>query len=372
MAKKNNIKFDERNYRLHPEENKNLIAKSLQELGAGRSIVIDNEGSIIAGNGVFEQAQKLGIPIEVIETDGSKLIVLKRTDLATSDKKRKELALADNSTSDSSVFDFEVLAEDWDVDELADWGVDFPEDEEGEEIELGASEDDYDGSVPEIPQTVLGDLYEIGDHRLLCGDSTDSDAVSKLMGGNIADALFTDPPHEIEQDNFLSYADLFCSGVKFVLHNDKYLAKLSAQYIDRFERFFVHDFIFHIGGGNRFFTQNDLIACFDYSSDIYQNLHDGFSTVIRKMTERQKGTANLEHPHKKPSYLVELFLTHFSKEGSLWMDFYLGSGTTMTTCHEFRRKCYGMELAPKYCDVIIRRMHKLDPKLKIKRNGIDI
>jgi hypothetical protein len=121
--KKTTIKQDKRNYRLHPEENKGLIAKSLRELGAGRSIVIDNENEIIAGNGVHEQAELLGIPTRIIETDGSELIVVKRTDLSTNDQKRKELALADNSTSDSSLFNFEVLAEDWDVDELAEWGV---------------------------------------------------------------------------------------------------------------------------------------------------------------------------------------------------------------------------------------------------------
>lgn len=156
--KKTTIKQDKRNYRLHPEENKNLIAKSLQELGAGRSIVIDNEDSIIAGNGVYEQAQKLGIPIEIIESDGSKLIVVKRIDLATDDLKRKELALADNSTSDSSVFDFEVLADDWGIDELADWGVEFPSEDEGDEVgdkiplysDLNQRDDDEWAGMPEF------------------------------------------------------------------------------------------------------------------------------------------------------------------------------------------------------------------------------
>jgi len=141
MAKsKTKIKQDKRNYRLHPDENKDLIRKSLEQLGAGRSIVIDNENEIIAGNGVFEQAEKLGLKTKIIETDGSELIVVKRTDLATDDQKRKELALADNSTSDSSVFDFEVLADDWGVDELAEWGLIGMVDNitvSGEEKEIG-------------------------------------------------------------------------------------------------------------------------------------------------------------------------------------------------------------------------------------------
>ena len=253
---------------------------------------------------------------------------------------------------------------------VEEYGIEFAEVEEEKHLE--AEEDDFDTTPPTVAKTVLGDLYEIGEHRLLCGDSTDSDSVEKLMNVEKADMVFTDPPHEIEQEDFISYLDLFCTGVKFVMHNDKYLSKLAAQYIDRFERFFVHDFIFHIGGGNRFFTQNDLIACFDYNSDIYQNLNDGFSTVIRKMTERQKGTKTLEHPHKKPIYLLEQIVSHFSEEKQSILDLYQGSGTTMVAAHQLKRKCYGMELDEKYCDVIIRRMKKLDPTLVIKRNGKDI
>lgn len=118
------INFDKRNYRKHSDKNKELINKSLKECGAGRSIVIDNEDNIIAGNGIYEQAQKLGLKTKVIETDGSELVVVKRTDLATADDKRKQLAVMDNSTSDSSEFDFELLNADFDSDLLIDFGID--------------------------------------------------------------------------------------------------------------------------------------------------------------------------------------------------------------------------------------------------------
>ena len=121
------IKQDRRNYRVHNDENKRVIRKSLEELGAGRSIVIDNEGEIIAGNGVYEQAQKLGIKTKIVETDGSELVVVKRTDLATGDDKRKKLALADNAASDTSEWADELLREDWTPEVLADWGVELPE-----------------------------------------------------------------------------------------------------------------------------------------------------------------------------------------------------------------------------------------------------
>lgn len=117
------IKFDKRNYRKHNDKNKSLIRKSLEECGAGRSIVIDNNGEIIAGNGIYEQAQKLGLKTKIIETDGSDLVVVKSTDLNTDDDKRKKLAVMDNSTSDSSEFDLELLSVDFGVPELSDMGL---------------------------------------------------------------------------------------------------------------------------------------------------------------------------------------------------------------------------------------------------------
>lgn len=138
------IKFDKRNYRKHSDKNKNLINKSLLECGAGRSIVIDNNNEIIAGNGIYEQAQKLGIKTKIIETDGSELVVVKRTDLTTDDEKRKQLAVMDNSTSDSSEFDFELIQSDFDIENLEDWGIylDFTtlEDAECQMPELASGE----------------------------------------------------------------------------------------------------------------------------------------------------------------------------------------------------------------------------------------
>ena len=124
---KQEIKLDKRNYRKHSDKNKELINKSLKELGAGRSIVIDSENEIIAGNGVYEQAKKLGLKEKIIETDGTELIVVKRNDLKTSDEKRKKLAVADNSTSDLSDFDMELLGEDFALPELEEWGVNMIE-----------------------------------------------------------------------------------------------------------------------------------------------------------------------------------------------------------------------------------------------------
>ena len=187
------INFDKRNYRKHSDRNQELINKSLKECGAGRSIVIDNEDNIIAGNGIYQQAQKLGLKTKIIETDGSELVVVKRTDLATEDEKRKQLAVMDNSTSDSSEFDFELLNNDFDVDTLSDWGIDLevPELENTEIIE---------DEVPEEVETKckLGEIWQLGEHRLMCGDSTKIEDVEKLMNGELADLLITDPPYNVD------------------------------------------------------------------------------------------------------------------------------------------------------------------------------
>jgi hypothetical protein len=119
------IKYDPKNYRKHSEIKKGLIKKSLEECGAGRSIVVDNENVIIAGNGVYEQAAELGLKVRIVESDGTEIIAIKRTDLSTKDERRKLLAMADNRTSDTSEFDFNLLMADFDVDLLTSWDLDL-------------------------------------------------------------------------------------------------------------------------------------------------------------------------------------------------------------------------------------------------------
>ena len=142
------ITFDKRNYRKHSEQNKKRIRKSLADCGAGRSVLVDKDGCLIAGNGVYEQAEKMGIKTRVIETDGTELVVVKRTDLATDDQRRKLLALADNATSDHVEWDFENIDGEFDIDTLADFGIVIedetnvnPEDY-GEEFELNSAAKD--------------------------------------------------------------------------------------------------------------------------------------------------------------------------------------------------------------------------------------
>ena len=133
------LKQDRRNYRKHNDKNISLIRKSVDDCGLGRSIVIDNENEIIAGNGLVSAISK-NTPIKVIESTGKELIVVKRTDLSTKDEKRKKLAVMDNSASDSSEFDLDLLKLDFDDFQLNEMGIDFttlPEVEEETEEELG-------------------------------------------------------------------------------------------------------------------------------------------------------------------------------------------------------------------------------------------
>jgi len=125
MEEKQLIKLDKRNYRKHNDENKRLIKKSLEECGTGRSIVIDNDNEIIAGNGVYEIAEELGIPVKIIETDGNEIIAVKRTDINRNDEKRNKLAILDNSTSDLSEFDYDLLKEDFEQEYLKDLGINY-------------------------------------------------------------------------------------------------------------------------------------------------------------------------------------------------------------------------------------------------------
>ena len=140
------IKYDKNNYRKHSAENQKLIKKSIQETGLGRSVVIDSENELIAGNGVVSQLPK-NTKIKVVETDGSELVVVKRTDLKTADEKRKKLALMDNSASDKVEWDFENLKADFDLESLEEMGVDVPA--EKEEIDDGEGEVEFSDELLE-------------------------------------------------------------------------------------------------------------------------------------------------------------------------------------------------------------------------------
>lgn len=167
-----NLKFDKRNYRKHNEKNKKLIRKSLEECGTGRSIIVDSNNEIIAGNGVYEQAKAMNIPVKVVETDGTELIAVKRTDLKTSDDKRTKLAILDNSTADSSEMDYALLQKDFELVDLMNMGIDAV----NLNIDANASNTDI---FENLPDEIAGENLEADELEEIKGD--DSTATERVV-----------------------------------------------------------------------------------------------------------------------------------------------------------------------------------------------
>lgn len=218
-----NIKLDKRNYRKHDEKNKKLIEKSLKECGTGRSIVIDNDNEIIAGNGVFEASKNLNIPTKIIETNGQELIVIKRTDLKTEDEKRKQLAVMDNSTSDTSTFDFELLADDFEIETLEDWGVEL----ENIEIDNATLNDFNEGIMAEkytkkIDTPVYEPTGELPNINSLCDTTQYDEYKEKIKNAQI--------PNEVKDFLYKALTRLYAFNYKaiaeFYAHQDKEIQSL--------------------------------------------------------------------------------------------------------------------------------------------------
>jgi hypothetical protein len=199
------IREDKRNYRRHSDKNLSLIGKSLDDFGAGRSIVADNSGQVIGGNGTLREANKRGIPQRIIHTNGDELVVVVRDDIAPDDPRRQKLAIMDNSTTDTSDFDLMLLQEDFSIPELDDMGIDIDDDMLADEyVADGETKADAVPDVEEAAITERGKVYQLGKHQLMCGDSTSAEDVALLMNGEKADLLLTDPPYGINFDKVIT------------------------------------------------------------------------------------------------------------------------------------------------------------------------
>lgn len=377
------IKFDKRNYRKHSDSNKRKIKKSLQECGAGRSVLVDADDTLIAGNGVFEQAQAMGIPTRVIETDGTELVVVKRTDLRTDDDKRKLLAMADNATSDNVEWDLPNIVADFDVSVAEDWGIDFGGGLSVDQEPQEAKEDDFDEEKDPVATICQeGDVWQLGEHRLMCGDSTKAEDVARLMDGDLAQLALTDPPYGISvvnKEGTIGKENLCAAGVYSPVIGDDTTdtAEQSYKLLCSFAERLI------IWGGNYFtkflpFSDGWIIWDKRNDSGIRNNFADGemawcsFHTPVRiyhqlwagmiKEGEHEKRC----HPTQKPVKMLSEILRDFSKEGSKILDLFGGSGSTLIAAEQLGRKCYMMELDPHYCDVIIARWEKLTGQKAIK------
>ena len=384
------VKFDRRNYRKHDDRNKKLIRKSLEELGAGRSVVIDAEDELIAGNGVFEQAEVLGLKTRVIETDGSELVIVKRTDLHTDDEKRKKLALADNATSDSSDWDYENLAEDWNCEDLSQWGVEVPEDlwADPQLTATGQTEPDAIPDVHEDPVSCSGKIYSLGDHRLMCGDSTDPADVAALMAGAKASFVFTDPPWNVNYgavesgnpqgykprtilNDFMGTED-FKNFMLKAFRNMKdfsqpgamiYVVMSAQEWGNMMLTLAMNDF--HWSSTIIWNKDRLVLSRKDYHTK-YEPIWYGWSegeARLHPLDDRKQSdvwdiprpSKSDDHPTMKPVELVVRAIQNSSDRSALVLDLFGGSGTTLIACEQTGRTGFAMELDPKYCDVIRRR-----------------
>jgi DNA modification methylase len=292
-------------------------------------------------------------------------------------------------------WDWNQLANEWDAENLDDWGLDLPIDLHVEELE--ATEDNYE--IPETIETdiVVGDLFEIGEHRLLCGDSTDSDAVSKLMNGKEPYLMVTDPPYgvdykpewrseampdkndefhgrsigKVKNDNNADWTEAWSltpSKVAYVYHAGIFSGVVQKS---------LENCDFEIRSQIIWMKSHFAISRADYhwkhepcwyavkKGNKGNWISDRKQTTIWEIDKPQKNETG--HSTQKP---IECMSKAIANHAGDVYDPFLGSGTTMVASHQLKRKCYGMELDPKYCQVIIDRMKKLDPSLVIKRNGI--
>jgi DNA modification methylase len=414
IRKISEVKLNPNNPRLIKDDKfKKLVqsVKDFPEMLNIRPIVVNQDMIILGGNMRYKACREAGLKeIPVIITD-------------LTEEQQREFLIKDNTSGGE--WDWEVLANEWDNEQLEAWGLDLPIFENENIIEAEAEEDDFE--IPNEIQTdiVLGDLFEIGDHRLLCGSSTEIDTWEKVMNGSLADMVMTDPPYNVDyqggsglkimndkMDNNLFYQflyDFYTSlssytkngGAWYVWHTDNERINFTKAFEDagmyftqcliwvknslvlgRLDYHKKHETCLYgwkKGAAHYFTNERTHTTVIEDKIDIKKLTKEQMKNMLTEiMSDKNKTTIincdkpfrNAEHPTMKPILLLAPLIKNSSKENELVADGFLGSGSTMVAAHQLKRKCYGMELDPKYCQVIIDRMKKLDPTLEIKRNGI--
>ena len=371
LIKLNKIKSNPNNPRIIKDVKfKKLVTsiKEFPEMLEKRPIVVDENLIVLGGNMRTKACKEAGLKevwVDIVDN--------------WSEEQKKEFIIKDNSGFGE--WDWDVLANEWDVDKLNDWGLDLPP----MFNELEAEEDNYTEPDNMQVDVVLGDLIEIGEHRLMCGDSTDSDQVAKLMNGEKADMVWTDPPYGINEEGDRSKRGGLAKGNNLPSFKDD-----TIQYaIDAFNQSINQDIKIQVWFGANYYchslpqSANWLVwdkrveeNQRDYNSDcelawiksdkksirIFRHLWKGM------LKDSERGEKRV-HATQKPIELVNYCIKEYHSEANLILDYFLGSGVCMVAAHQLKRKCYGMELDPKYCQVIIDRMQKLDSKLSIKINS---
>ena len=352
-------------YGKNPRKNDNAVpyvAESIKQFGFKVPIVIDKNNVIVAGHTRYKAARKLGFKsVPCIIAD----------DLT--DEQIKAFRLADNKVAEKAEWDLDLLDSEiegiFDID-MTDFGFEF----ESEELEV--EEDEYQGTVPEDPVTQKGDMWKLGEHLLLCGDSTCITDVEKLMYEEKADMCFTDPPYGyeyqsnlrkkskkfdvIENDDkildFFPSIQLVCNGFIFICTTWKVLDK----WIPLFKKY--HDLtnmiIWNKGGGgigdlkHTFSTDYEVILCTNNGKEITGKRIGSVWTI------KKDSSSEYIHPTQKPIKLSEFAIRNTTERGDIVLDLFGGSGSTLIACEQMDRRCRMMEYDPAYCDVIVNRWEK--------------
>lgn len=385
---------DPANARKHSDRNIASIAASLRRFGQRKPIVVQREGMVVrAGNGTLEAARSLGW------TDIAAIVVDDDNVTAAA------YAIADNRTADLAEWDDDVLAsvlgglreEGWDLDR--DLG--FDDDDLDRLLDAGPVpqvDEDEPPDPPDDPVTQPGDVWEMGDHLLICGDSTSADVVAKVMGTETADLCVTDPPYNVNYGTF--------KGPKFrerPIENDN----LSQEDFRTFCRAFVAQIKSNVSGcvyvfgapgpdGRIMFTAlDDALHCsttivwnkdvFTLGRGKYQNKYEPcwFGWVgsgsrfvddrtLSNVWDFPRPKASKEHPTMKPVAVIAQAISHASKPGDLIFEPFAGSGTTVVAAEQLGRRVRAIELAPAYCDVVVRRWEGATGRAAVRRPCGDV
>ena len=352
--KVSNIKPNPNNPRLIKDDKFKKLVQSIKDfpkMMALRPIIINKDNVILGGNMRFKALKELNykdIPEDWI----------KRAEDLTEEETRRFI-IADNVGFGEH--DWDMLANEWDVVELFDWGLDLPLDFDKP---LEAEEDDYTEPDNMKVDVVLGDLIEIGEHRLLCGDSTDLKQVEILIDKCKVN-LLTDPPYGINANK-----QTLGTGKKKFHRGGNWDVEVPDFY-------YILELVDKaiIWGGNYFANKlninNDWLCWYKKNDGLSFSEFELAWSNIGKNTRHLShhwGGETKEHPTMKPVKVMEWCINLLDDTKPI-LDIFLGSGSTMVAAHQLKRKCYGMELDPKYCQVRIDRMIKLDETLEIKING---
>lgn len=358
----------------NPRKNDNAVdavAESIKQCGYCSPIVIDENNVILAGHTRLKALKKL---------KWKEVECVRKTGLT--EEQKKKYRILDNKTNELAEWDFDLLEEEIDGMDFDgfDFGFEMSEFEEPQEI--------VEDEPPEVdeenePITQLGDIWQLGAHRLMCGDSTDKETVELLMDGKKADMVFTDPPYGVDYDGINNDSrsgleDLLTSAFENYKENCIDGASVYCFHSDKCADIFHQVFrsFCHFSSMIIWEKQSLVLSQGDYQSIHEPCLYGWFDNGTHRFFGDRKQTSvwqfdrkSIEgHTTPKPIGFICKALENSSKKNEKVLDLFGGSGSTLIACEQLDRTCYMMELDPKYCDVIIKRWETFTGKKAVKIN----